>query len=307
MSYVPAKMRELQVYLAGRTGLPMISLGVVGNAKHTKGYHLGKDRIYDGGGPGIGDADYSVKTARDKAGLTNAAQAIDIGNFADLRKMSRWLVTQGQKNAPGTRDIREIIYSPDGRTVLRWDRARGYTSAPRPGEADNTHLTHTHVSFYRDSEKRDKVAIFAPFFEGDTEDAVKSFQVPEYPGRNATPKEDPARPGNSVWLYSGSDLKADGTEISLKPIRALQVVSMEIIPGVTALAYEPTGDPDEGERSKVVFVARTNIARSAVNTIQQPNCTEVVKPVQDALLAANGRIATIKGKLAAAAADIAND
>ena len=62
-------------------------------------------------------------------------------------------------------DVREIIYSPDGQRVLRWDRERGASSMPRPGEADASHLTHTHVSFYRDSEHRDKVPLFAPYFE----------------------------------------------------------------------------------------------------------------------------------------------
>lgn len=99
---------------------------------------------------------------------------------------------------------------------------------------------------------------------GDT-DVVSSFATPEYPGRNATPKEDVARPGNSVWLFSTSALVKDGKEISLKPIRPLQVVSMEIVPGVTALAYEPTVS-DTDTVSRVVFVARSNIARSGVNT-----------------------------------------
>lgn len=57
-----------------------------------------------------------------------------------------------------------MIYTPDGKTVLRWDRERGVKSEPRPGEADASHITHTHISFYRDSERRPKVGLFAPFF-----------------------------------------------------------------------------------------------------------------------------------------------
>lgn len=165
MSGNPKTLQDLGSYWTSHGG---VNLGVVGNTSHTYGYHLGKDRIYDGSGPGVGDADYSVKTARDRAGLTNMASAIDLGklngSLANLQKFSRWLVARAQHNATGTRDLREIIYSPDGKTVLRWDRERGYASTPRAGEADNTHLTHTHISFYRDSEARDKRPIFAPYF-----------------------------------------------------------------------------------------------------------------------------------------------
>ena len=112
---------------------------------------------------------YSRQTARDKAGLTEAASAIDIGNHSGLRRLSVWLVIQARDNAPGTRDMREIIYSPDGVKVLRWDRERGPSSQPRPGEADSSHLTHTHVSYYRDSQGRDKVGVFRPYYEPEDE------------------------------------------------------------------------------------------------------------------------------------------
>lgn len=165
MTYNPQTLRDLGAYWTKQGG---VNLGVVGNTAHTRGYHLGKDRIFDGSGPGIGPVDYSVQTARDKAGLTDAASAIDLGrldgSLGNLRAFSKWLVSRARANAPGTRDLREIIYSPDGKTVLRWDRQRGYNSLPRPGEADSSHLTHTHISFYRDSEGRDKRPIFAPYF-----------------------------------------------------------------------------------------------------------------------------------------------
>ena len=162
MSYAPATLLELRAYLQSKTGLSPVSLGIVGNTAHVRGYHLGKDRIFSLSG--IGWSDYSVRLTRDKNGLTNAASAMDIGNFTKLRSLSMWLVRQCQLNAPGTQDIREIIYSPDGITVLRYDRARGYNSAPRTGEADNSHRTHTHISWYRDSQNRGKVDLFKRYF-----------------------------------------------------------------------------------------------------------------------------------------------
>jgi hypothetical protein len=136
--------------------LSAVSLGIVGDSNHRTGYHLGADRTYAG--------DYSTLVARDRAGLTNAASALDIGNHPELRQLSRWLVDRARHNAPGTADIREIIYSPDGVVVLRWDRERGYGSLPQPSTASKSHTTHSHVSRYRDSERRDKIAVFAPFY-----------------------------------------------------------------------------------------------------------------------------------------------
>lgn len=176
MSGQPADLIALADFWIAHDG---VHLGIIGNARHCRGYHLGSDRIYgscacrpDGDCvAGLRDNDYSVKTARDKAGLSTHASAIDLGKLADsftkLHTFSVWLVERARANATGTSDIREIIYSPDGNIVLRWDRERGINSEPRTGEADATHLTHTHISFYRDSRSRDKVRIFAPYFEVD--------------------------------------------------------------------------------------------------------------------------------------------
>lgn len=177
MSTAPDNLLALRDYLALRTGLSPVSLGIVGNIAHRSGYHLGRDRIYASGG--FGDNDYSVKTTRDRNGLTDFASAMDIGNFPRLRSFSKWLVAEAQKSADGTRDMREIIYSPDGEIVLRWDRERGFSSAPRPGEADSSHLTHTHVSWYRDSRGRDQRPIFRRFFEGESPDMRVYTITPE--------------------------------------------------------------------------------------------------------------------------------
>ena len=170
MTYAPANLRTLQAFLAAETGLPLVSLGIVGDAKHVTGYHCGKDRIYSPAGKG--DADYSVKLARDRAGLTDAASAIDIGNFPRLRAMSVWLVEQCKANRPDTRDIREVIYSPDGLVVRRWDNVakRDYLGGTGTGQGDDSHRTHTHISFFRDSEAADRAAVFRRYFAGPEDD-----------------------------------------------------------------------------------------------------------------------------------------
>lgn len=197
MSTNPQSLRDLGAYWVAQGG---VNLGVVGNDKHCGGYHLGRDRIFGACAcrpkgicePGKGDDDYSVQHARDRAGLTNAASAIDLGMLGGtldgLYRFSEWLVARCQAKAPGTEDIREVIYwsVANGRVqrysgidgVIRWGA----------GQGDLSHKTHTHISFFRDSEARDKRPLFIPFFTSlpDTstgEDMIIVTRVPFDPPR----------------------------------------------------------------------------------------------------------------------------
>jgi hypothetical protein len=167
MSYSPDSIASARLFVmntlraAGETVNPA-SFGVVGDDSHANagtGYHLGKDALKS--------TAYSiVESSRDRNGLTNAASAFDWGNFSitvkgkrhDLKSMSLWMVAQCKAGAPDTRDLREIIYSPDGSTVKRWDDLGIRTTG------DSSHTSHTHFSWYRDSEKRDKTALFRRYF-----------------------------------------------------------------------------------------------------------------------------------------------
>jgi hypothetical protein len=175
VTYAPATLLNLRTYLISQTHLSPISLGIVGDAAHAKRatYHNGWDRFFASGLDTCAE-NYTICMVRDRSlPHTNAAAAIDIGAnsstfpLTHLRAMSKLLVKWTQAGAPGTKDIREIIYSPDGKVVLRWDRKRGQGSAPRPGEADSTHLFHTHISWHRDSENRTKIPPFRRFFQPD--------------------------------------------------------------------------------------------------------------------------------------------
>lgn len=158
MTYAPKQLQKLQRYLHDKTGLPFNALGIVGDKNHRGGYHCGSDRVISG--------DYSVvESKRDRNGLSQAASAIDIGYFPGLRKMSLWLVAQCEAGAPDTLDIRSIIYSPDGKTVERWDRLD-----IRDG-GDGSHRSHTHCSWHRDSEDDDKVAVFRRYFDDEEPNA----------------------------------------------------------------------------------------------------------------------------------------
>jgi hypothetical protein len=174
MTYAPASLKAAQTYLKARTGLPWAGLGIIGDAAHDGGYHCGDDRC--------DDDDYSIdESARDRRGLTNAASALDVGNFGGLRKFSVWLVGECQRGAVDTLDIREVIYSPDGRTVKRWDRLGRRTSG------DTSHRVHTHISYFRDSEHRDKTALFKRYFEGGDAPAADGVPAPVLRENDAGP------------------------------------------------------------------------------------------------------------------------
>jgi hypothetical protein len=141
----------------GRTvgdDLDPLEAGIVGDTVHEDGgdsYHLGKDKIRARNGRDR----YSVdESSRDQRGLDNYASAIDIGYFKirtargtfDLYDFNAWLIGLCKAGDPDTRDLREVIYSPDGRTVRRWDRLGRRTSG------DSSHLTHTHLSEHRDAD-----------------------------------------------------------------------------------------------------------------------------------------------------------
>ena len=163
MTYAPQTLLDARAYLKGQDpDLDNNEVGIVGGPSHVQqgtSYHLGADQLIMSKNP------YSARTSRDKAGLSNAASALDIDDdLNELRALSVWMVEQCRTSAPDTLDIREIIFSPDGVNVYRWDRERGVTSDPIP-DGDTSHRTHTHVSYYRDSEFRDKVGLYKRFYE----------------------------------------------------------------------------------------------------------------------------------------------
>ena len=174
MTFAPPTLVSLGKYLVNQGA---VNLGIVGDTAHQAtgtSYHLGKDQL-------TADA-YSRKLARDRAGLTNAASAIDIGKVGgtlpNLQALSSWLSSQCQRRAIDTLDIREVIYSPDGIKGFRWDEPTGkvYESKFVDGkwtQGDLSHRQHTHISWYRDSEFRDKTALFRRYWEDEVITAIK--------------------------------------------------------------------------------------------------------------------------------------
>lgn len=243
MTYGDPGLRQLQTYLRERD-VPV--LGIVGDTAHKRGYHVGKDRIFSVGGQGW--SDYSVRTVRDKAGLSNAAMAIDIGWFAGLVELAAHLRTEAKAGRDG-RMIREIISERgDGSHIWRWDRVSGATTGD-PSSRELPH--HIHVSYYRDTEGLDKRPVYHRFFtalpDTSTEEVVYTIKgvpgpfpctvkagTPYYSSADdPTPQatiDDPARPftcvgeskdGSRRAIYGRRLTTADRTPIGWVPSAAV--------------------------------------------------------------------------------------
>lgn len=163
MTYAPDDLKAVQAYSHSVCGLGWPSLGVVGDTSHNSsgGYHVGKDVLHSlGTAPEDQGSDYSyTESVRDRAGLTNAASAFDQGDFEVIykgRRVSHHMLIDAvlrEVAKPGRgrcKDVREMIYEVgDGTGVIRrWD------ALGKRNTGDSSHGSHTHFSFFRDSEGR---------------------------------------------------------------------------------------------------------------------------------------------------------
>jgi hypothetical protein len=249
MTYAPQTLKDLMALWQAFGG---VNLGIVGDVAHQQkgtSYHLGADDLQAGA--------YSATLARDRAGLTNAASAVDLGKlgtYKGLQEFSVWLVAELQKadlRYPPHRDVREVIYSPDGQVVRRWNALypdRIFEGGTGTGHGDDSHLTHTHISFYRDSEFRDKRPLFLTYWEKDMPQLV-AFERRTYVTAKANAElfdawpmtrrpNAPERPGTPTTLSSSRRL-----------VHSANVAGERI----AAVQYEPAS-PDTNASSPVMYV-----------------------------------------------------
>lgn len=156
MTSAPPDLLQVQAYLHDKTGQPWASLGIVHTTPQGGGYHEGEDLLIAAGtapGPQYPGSDYSytdsprdlLPTGRLAGG--NYASAFDFGgDFPQFLQFNAWMRARMLANDPRTRDVREMIYTLDGRTVRRIDR-----TGVQGDSGDSSHLSHTHFSFFRDS------------------------------------------------------------------------------------------------------------------------------------------------------------
>jgi hypothetical protein len=157
MTYAPSCLLGARAYLIGR-GFPGSAVGIVGDAAHkaSGGYHCGNDWLADVGRLWT---DYSKRqSARDRPG-SNAAMALDIGGVSRdaLAELCTYLIAEARAGRLG--DCREIMGPHPGGGVQFWD-ALGFRTG-----ASADHDWHIHLSYHRDSEGRDKTAVFRRYYE----------------------------------------------------------------------------------------------------------------------------------------------
>jgi hypothetical protein len=210
VTYAPDDLFAVVHYLNSQ-GAPWESLGIVGDSAHvaTGGYHVGRDDLDAHGRLGY---DYSVVESSRDANPTDAASAVDFAGVDWWRPLTLWLVAQVRAGAPGSEDIREIIYTPDGVAVHRWDRL-GIRST-----GDDSHLYHTHLSFFRDSEGRrgSFVSLLRRFFEGagvgtphgqDDEEEMSTGMIPAGFAFGDTARRDSLIVGLGLGPVNGGDFR----------------------------------------------------------------------------------------------------
>lgn len=244
MTYAPARLLDVRRFVQPIVGLPDESLGIAPDAAHVGGYHCGWDRrrIVDGV-----LSDYSwQESSRDWNHRTDAASAFDLGWFdvklsgrrVTLLDFNRWLVDECAAGARDTSDIREVIYTPDGSTVRRWDRLG------RRASGDSSHLSHTHVSYFRDAEAQDKTGPFRRFFgqhlKGDNTMLVKVTGQPE------------------VWVSDGTTRRH---LTSYQALVAAQAAGYQLVQVPTAADLEALAGP---EKPPAIPVALSETDRAAI-------------------------------------------
>ena len=123
-------------------GIPSAQLsGIVGDPAHTYGYHLSRQDCSSG--------DYSVQLSRDLQGPSNYAAALDVNLDPGLMKtVTNRLLKAAKNRDPRMNAVRSFCGTTNGTVTHSYDCSNGHEGY---GEWDDSHLWHTHISFYRDS------------------------------------------------------------------------------------------------------------------------------------------------------------
>lgn len=167
MTSAPADLLAFRADIRAVTGLGASEVGIVGDGAHqrTGGYHEGVDVLKAIGryhGPasanvGSGTEDYSARQSRDRNGLSLNASATDVGSAWRNGGRTAWLrfnnaLYAEMRDRPASLPaLRAINVSLDGRTKQRYDQLRRSDGLVT---SKDTVDTHTHLSFWRDTEGR---------------------------------------------------------------------------------------------------------------------------------------------------------
>jgi hypothetical protein len=243
MTTAPPMLLKARTLLLDYLPLDPAAVGIVGDPSHIGGYHCGRDRVRRDASGNI--TDYSVvESTRDRNGLSDYAAALDIGMFSahsagrtwTLRDFSIWLVTECRNGIADTLDIREVIYSPDGIVVRRWDRLGRRTSG------DSSHLTHTHISEFRDALGRRMPALMTRWLTH-----IGLITPAPEPAPGPTPEEEEVKP---YLMIVDQDKDLDSPENAVYALfgsGAVRWIGVEEFRGLQALSVPARVSTDPGE------------------------------------------------------------
>jgi hypothetical protein len=162
-------LRPVEFELIGRNREGNFSIQrSCGSNRNLDSYHMSVPQLRQcGSGPVdtlTRKTPYSIKLPRDRAVLpvaTNIITGPALERYAcgldisfpsrKLQSFSKALIELVQADVPYARDVCEVVYSPDGKTVYGWWAGNGRDSKPELGYGDGSHLWHTHISQHRDA------------------------------------------------------------------------------------------------------------------------------------------------------------
>jgi len=276
----------------GPDDLEPAEVGIVGDPAHRGGYHCGSDRV--------DSDDYSVdESPRDRAGLTLDASALDVGWFEvrvngvthNLYTFNRWIVGELERKAPDSLDIREWIYTLDGKTVRRWDRLK------RRRSGDKSHLWHSHGSWFRDAIKanRDQTPLFRRYLDtiGILEDELSADDVFKYPIPNDVLDGKPVAFATFVRSFNNSLTRLEaGVRESLKTSQAALAAAQGVDDdGIKSMIRESTAAEIERDQAAA--------QRDAQAAAERAELAELVRRVDAGELAADEVVRLIGERLTA--------
>jgi hypothetical protein len=290
-----------------------LNSGIVGDAAHASrsSYHNGFDVASRLAGSTnlatVAKTDYSYRLPRDKV-TSNAAAAMDLGklggSLGKLQAFSRWFVAQAHANPTKYRDVREVIYSPDGKVVKRWSGPDNKIyDVPLDNDVARSHLWHTHISWYRDSEKRDKRPLFATYF------APAPAPTPIVT-EAAMPTISSYIPGQVATIKKTSNIRSEPKMVSTNILRVLAAPESWTVTGWVKGDVDPQGGSDQwlvrwaGGRWE--YTAKSNASEGPAPAVATTiDCTAAVKaattPMQATIDSQAATIAQLKNGATTAA------
>ncbi|GIG58749.1 hypothetical protein Lfu02_31210 [Longispora fulva] len=174
--FAPPRLAAFGEAVRAAFHLGPLAIGTKGDANHTYGYHRSRSWIMI---DGDGDDDYSVQVPLDQGGDGNWISAIDISLDSErMAAVTGRLLEAVRAGDPRLAAVREFYGTVDGRTVVGWD-----TAYHRAVTADDSHLWHVHLSFYRsraDSDHADVLAVLTA--EGGSMDDYGPYGKPAVVG-----------------------------------------------------------------------------------------------------------------------------